>query len=347
MITEETVLIVGAGGSMPYGFPSAAKLRADIISHVGINSFHKALVESYKNDSDKIHIFDRAYEDFRKEFKDSDIPSIDYFINNHPSLNSLGKKAIILNLLEAERGSRFREDMQDRSSDWYTILYRKMISSLNSKIDFQKFCDNKVSIITFNYDRSLEHYLFRSLSNLFEGIKENDVIEQLKSLKIIHLYGSLGHLPWQEGELGKDALSYGRELGHHEISQFEDNIKIINEAVIPSEVHEIISNAKRIYFLGFGFDEVNLSNIGFPDCICVEKEVYSTTIGLASKKVAEIENKILDRFELLPPSSISPNRFLQGHSTLEHSYRKMQLKDEFGKLAFDYKNCLELLSEYL
>jgi hypothetical protein len=53
------------------------------------------------------------------------------------------------------------------------------------------FEDNKLSVITFNNDRSLEAFLFLSLQNLY-GFDVKTALERLDKIPIVHLYGSLG-----------------------------------------------------------------------------------------------------------------------------------------------------------
>ena len=52
--------------------------------------------------------------------------------------------------------------------------------------------------IVDHFDRSLEHFLFSSLQRTY-GAKDSDVAEVLEKIRIIHLDGRLGYLPWQNG----------------------------------------------------------------------------------------------------------------------------------------------------
>ena len=55
---------------------------------------------------------------------------------------------------------------------------------------FEDFHTNKVSFVTFNYDRSLEHFLCRSLANSFAKT-EAEAGEVISKIPIIHLHGRL------------------------------------------------------------------------------------------------------------------------------------------------------------
>jgi len=57
--------------------------------------------------------------------------------------------------------------------DWYQYFCDKLNTS------FEEFDQNKISIITFNYDRSLEHSLFTALKNSY-GKNDRDCALKLK-----------------------------------------------------------------------------------------------------------------------------------------------------------------------
>ena len=104
---------------------------------------------------------------FAEAFKKSSIPSIDQFLALNPNFQNVGKIAIATAMLKYEKESRFREDIDDPSKDWYRLLYEKMIEGFSSPNFLEALGDNKVSFMTFNYDRSLEHFLYESLLNSF------------------------------------------------------------------------------------------------------------------------------------------------------------------------------------
>jgi hypothetical protein len=65
-----------------------------------------------------------------------------------------------------------------------------MLSGCKSIQDLSK---NKITVITFNYDRSLEHYLIRTARSFF-GVSESDAVSAISSIRIRHVYGRLGKL---------------------------------------------------------------------------------------------------------------------------------------------------------
>jgi hypothetical protein len=126
---------------------------------------------------------------------------------------------------------------------------------------------NKLSIVTFNYDRSLEHYLFTVIQNTF-GKSPEQCAAQLNQLDIVHVHGSLGRLPWQQESAFSAALplEYGKYSEKPHIDIARKNIQIIPEAKAESpefkRAHDLLNKAERIYFLGFGYHKANVNKLG-------------------------------------------------------------------------------------
>ena len=63
----------------------------------------------------------------------------------------------------------------------------------DERVSSNEFSEHALSIITFNYDRSLEEYLYRVLGALYN----RDAEELVQGLSIIHVHGDLGPLDWE------------------------------------------------------------------------------------------------------------------------------------------------------
>jgi hypothetical protein len=61
--------------------------------------------------------------------------------------------------------------------------------------DVGKLFEN-VSIIKFNYDRCIEHFLLYAIHDIYH-LDAGRTEELLSTLKIVHPYGTIGRLPWQ------------------------------------------------------------------------------------------------------------------------------------------------------
>jgi hypothetical protein len=127
-LTKSTVLILGAGASMPYGFPSGDELKERIIS--SLESFPKRAgpatqLENLMHESgiDADHV-----EEFRDELAGALHITIDRFLQNRPNFEGIGKLAIAATLIPFEHDSiiplfspwKARPETQARSAEgWY------------------------------------------------------------------------------------------------------------------------------------------------------------------------------------------------------------------------------------
>ena len=152
------------------------------------------------------------------------------------------------------------------------------------KSSFEEFDKNRISFITFNYDRSLEQFLFAALRNQFNKTPV-ECAEKLKNIPIIHLYGQLDSLPWQDKK--------GYEYKHVRdsfvrIRNARQNIKLItkerevNESPEFQAAYKLIENSKKIYILGFGFDETNLGRLNIN--LMKDKAIIATCLGLEESR---------------------------------------------------------------
>ncbi len=362
MIKEQTVLVLGAGASCDLGFPLGKKLWQDIYSFVHAKSYG-IRKGGTKNTSTRIGIDNskllaRLLElavglGLEKEQKETDVTfvekfgeelfeaqpiSIDQFLSDRPEYSLIGRICIVfcISIYEDENSERFIPTMSEGSVDyvfpkfgWYEYLWYKMTESVDSIEGFKK---NKVTVITFNYDRSLEFYLFRSLKAKF-GKYEAEAADVFADIEIKHVYGKLAPFYWEHNylninsDLSKDRLAkkctdfcpwepsvlirlWG-DVGSHGMDQrdFDDNrtvltdearseivntfidaannIKIYSEVIDAHKSREYLNNfnnAKRIYFLGFGYHEQNLLALGMNDTDRVLNEsvkIFGTAYGMS------------------------------------------------------------------
>jgi len=110
MITEETVFILGAGASAPYGYPTGKKLRHRICKSFTIGRNIMQRLPYYEKIREK-RILSEINE-FKTAFENSSIRSIDLFLAMNPFFSYIGKIAIIQNIIMAESSSKFRLDMR-------------------------------------------------------------------------------------------------------------------------------------------------------------------------------------------------------------------------------------------
>ena len=197
-----------------------------------------------------------------------------------------------LSILHAEKRSVFREKVEKREHDWYFRLFGNLTREATTKEEYHRFGDNHISFITFNYDRSLEQFLFESLLNSFEGVDEHRAREQLARIPIIHVYGKPAPLPWELCD-EPEGLPYGdSELATFNLLDAVDNIHVVHEErANPSleGARELISQAERIFFLGFGYAKENLDTLGLPTILKPTQRIYGTAMGFIPKDIMDMQ----------------------------------------------------------
>ncbi len=287
MIKVPTLLILGAGASAPYGYPTGKQLRKNILEKYKLPSNRRKLMQ-FSIEDDRINKFYNA-------FLKAPIGSIDAFLEHNADFATLGKLLISMEIINCEK-----EEFIYEKEDWYQLLFKKMMSS------FDKFQDNELLVISFNYDRSFEHFLITAMQNTF-GKSENECADKIQSFPIIHMYGQIGYLPWQK----KNPLrTYRMTDSLEQIKECSRLIQTIHEASV-NDLNEndllaknLVKRAERIYFLGFGYHQSNIEKVGIlelPDPI--QKEVLGTRFNLTEKEADDITLQTLKKIRLNLPNS--------------------------------------------
>jgi hypothetical protein len=276
MITKKTVLILGAGASVPYGYPSGYQLYEAIYNNLlnSSNLKYGILRDLNFNENDIIK--------FRTDLHYSSKGSVDAFLEWRPEYIEIGKAAIAIELIGYENTEKLFDDKN--TQHWYRYLYNKLNAS------FDEFDKNKISFITFNYDRSLEHYLFTALRHSY-GKPLDECSAKIKNIPIIHVHGILGYLPWQ----GNPSRGYHYGMGElDKIKESYSFIKIIHENIDNdpefSQAHKLIEDAEIICFLGFGYNRTNIKRLYFRRALNNIKRISGTTYGLTEQECADIKH---------------------------------------------------------
>jgi hypothetical protein len=250
-----TTLVLGAGSSCGYGFPVGRGLREKILRLDPANE--SVCIE--------LGVKGKQLRSFIEEFRYSQSDSIDDFLAHRDEFASAGKAAIAKILLHCERGDAlFQHDQVD---PWYQLL----LWTLRAGHSWKDFDPSWLSVVTFNYDRSLEYFLYRSLRSHY-GEPKDAIAERLSQLKIFHVYGSLG-VPWP----GLGHIPYAPEDAQMAqfIPQAAAGLKVIPEGRDndPSldPIKQCLREAERICLLGFAFDQTNLRRIGAPQAFLTEQ----------------------------------------------------------------------------
>lgn len=246
----KTVLILGAGASCGYGFPVGSRLRQMILD--------------LRDDEDAANAMGFGPSTLRRfvdAFRASQNYSIDSFLGRRPELVEIGKAAIAYVLLACEQKADLTAD--SNTDHWYQYLVNELAAD-----EWNTFDPSWLSIVTFNYDRSLPFYLSETLQNIYNKSHE-EVTERLSSLKMVHVYGRLGDpftgIPF--GNLNTEHMyAYVRDAARELVIIPEGR----DDSPTVTNSQALIRSAERICFLGFGFDETNIRRLGAPQCFLNE-----------------------------------------------------------------------------
>jgi hypothetical protein len=281
MITEPTVLILGAGASSDYGFPLGRGLRNDVCDGLGPR-YDDVLTEAG---------FDAgAMKEFVNSLRHSGYSSVDWFLEDRPEFIDVGKAAIAAALIPRESPDRLFPPLASENH-WYELLVNTLDDPLGA------FAENHLSIVTFNYDRSLEYYLFRVLENRLRS--ERLAVEALNSFDVIHVHGALGALT----PLVDNGRPYSPTINPEAIRTAAEQIIIVGEASEGTEPFERarhkLQEAKRIVFLGFGFHRESVRRLGvfnepWDDEHRQRVRVGGTTRGIPQHTWLDIQENILN-----------------------------------------------------
>jgi len=237
IVTEETTFVIGAGASFPYGYPIGQKLKKYICEeHCNelAGTISKLMCPEYEQEE-----YAKRIRSFQKYFWNCPY-TIDKFMRINPEFNVIGKQLIAASLFPKEDSTLLNKIEKD---NWY-LSFADLID-----LSFDNITKNKMNIITFNYDRSLEEFLFRSLFYLHSmKKKKEDCRDKINKLSIIHTYGYLAPLGWKDEEFGREYRV--KALTREDMVNAVNNITIIGENIdsstaINSQIKVQLGNVKK------------------------------------------------------------------------------------------------------
>ena len=305
-MSKKITFILGAGASRPYGFPTGMELRNLLIKldREDLQRLHTFVINSFATaphplrlpPDDELRKIKHELEtlerignrigltrssdspanqqsDFANVFKFSGIASIDAFLSHRDDYAEIGKKAIASSILDFENKSTLEE------WDWYGLLWSKIKNYIEIQNDQITLKPMPIDIVTFNYDRSLEYFLWKAMQSTFRCSQER-ALALVSEMNIIHFYGSLGPI------YGENAVPYGGE----NVNDAAKNIKVIpyeRSGHAKAELSEDQAKSlglihglnKSIVYMGFGFDEQNCNLLKL-DSLPKTHSIYGTTFGL-------------------------------------------------------------------
>ncbi len=292
MIKRRTVLILGAGASAPFGFPSGRKLRDDIVAGLS-----KEIAQPFQlltaAGFDAHHVVS-----FRDALRRSGQPSVDVFLEYRPEFIQVGKLAMAASLIPYEDDAK----LWGGDDNWYEHLWKHLGPSLMDDV-----AQSQLSVITFNYDRSLEHFIFSALRNAY-NIDTDDAARYLREvIRIVHVHGTLGELPFADAGRG-----ISRAYHPGDPSNLKDaavaaakTIKIVHEGARDDaefvQARQLLTQAQMVCFLGFGYLKANVERLEIVN-LSQNVSLYGTAYLLMDGERAAASGLINNRVNLGSPN---------------------------------------------
>ncbi len=289
---KKLVFVIGAGASYEAGLPTGEGLKG-IISE--LLNFQLKTGRLIKGD----HIIHEALKIYLSERKEKNINdytgvarhisssmpyavSIDNFIHEHRANQRIalcGKLAIVNAIATAERHCKLTVNRSEASpklnenklkDTWYIPFFKLLRHNCTVEELKQRF--RSITLIIFNYDRCVEHFLYHSLRTYYQ-LSENDTASIIGAMNIYHPYGKIGHHPQADykfqvaytadGEKYYLPVEFGEELDAYTILKISKEIKTFTEVSDPNsteivEIRSKIAEANRIVFMGFAYDKLNM-----------------------------------------------------------------------------------------
>jgi hypothetical protein len=307
---------------LPTGFQLAEQIRVGLGFRFEASQLRKgdealfkadeAILDLLKNRFSNVDLYVKAGCELSATI--ATFPSIDealHWWRARQEIVELGKLAIAYYILGAERrsplyGKDGSIDVEAANGTWLATFISMALSGLER--DEAKRAFENVSIINFNYDRTIETYLHQALQQQ-GAISADGAAECVAQLKVIRPYGSIGKLDWQE----QSGIRFGGNTKPEQTLEVAtNNIRTFTEQIegdtIPRSINEVLENAHLVIFLGFGFHEQNMRLLEpktpgtYRPSVGV---VIGTTKGIDNKNNTAIENFMRNRLGLLNPTLVS------------------------------------------
>jgi len=290
------VLVLGAGASKPFGYPVSDELRDWIVAATRPEKLGRlrSHIESrtpalrLDGEADSFIYFlmyrcgyePRVFAELHDAMMLSNNSTIDRFLRNNEHFAEIGKAMISYGIQK----THVVQDTENRNfidrtyntislaprENWYKQLLDIMQAECHSGSDISR---NKLEILTFNYDTSLEEYLRMSASNAmrFGTVDYNQIV------RISHVYGQL--------EMPPSKRMHVENFFHHCVDTSK-KIGIVGEGKHKASEYLRYRNIDKIALLGFGFDPEN-AKLVFEDSALNVREFlahnFDGRIGVANR----------------------------------------------------------------
>lgn len=322
---KQTVFVIGAGAGVDIGMPTGEALSNQIAQKVNIRfeggvkriggdaEMVDALMQQARIDDENVNNYYSAGRSIAAGIQYT--RSIDSYIHTHrhdPLIKTCAKIAIAQTIIRSEKQSKIFVnetkypprylDHDGFLKSWLLDFFRILQEGIIARETLGNFAQN-VTIINFNYDRCVEHCLFRALQDLYQ-IDQAKAADIIKSMRIFHPYGKVAPLPWQD----QGGLAYGGDPHGLDVHwpTFAKNIWTYNEEIEQGEelqrLRTALAEADVVVFLGFHFHRQNLELLS-PAGEKKSRAVYGSAYDRSDADILVIKGQIIDLFHQVSDST--------------------------------------------
>lgn len=307
MLSAKTVFVIGAGASFEVGLPVGLTLKDTIANKLDIRfddfGYHlisgdaKIADEIRRKSPENINAYLHSCWQIRDGIPLS--PSIDDFIDAHQHdqlIATCGKLAIAQSILEAERNIKLYFKPPDKKglnllgiqNTWFIDFYHLLCQKV-TKASLDHVFDN-VTVICFNYDRCIEHFLTHALATHW-NISVTESYSLVSKLSIFHPYGVIGeYLP---GKLRM--LPFGNDH-MPPFDEIVNTVRTYTERVKDTDglatMRAAVQQAEVLVFLGCAYHPNNMDLLMTPGGATSIKRVFATRKGISDEDLPLVEQSI-------------------------------------------------------
>jgi hypothetical protein len=305
----KVLFVLGAGSSKSLNFPLGGELKGQLLASLNPNhTVYRALIKS--------GFIESQVTAFADELDGAEFDTIDEHIReiDDVEIRKIGKRAVAYLIRASENATALRHK-DDKVRHWYKTLANH----------FRRFPDHvspdQFSFISYNYDRSLPHYLYETLS--LRRIPIPKVKAFAGPLNFFHIHGHVGPLPWQVDRGGEDKsyYKYGAVMSEMDLAAHIPDILLPDdergEGIMAAR---LAANAQIIAFIGFGFHETNMSLLPF-----------------ATNAPKVIPNTSLRRYFSINPEAPPKDLLLEGRTVIHLPGSAEDVMEQFFQRLADGK----------
>lgn len=291
---ENAVLVLGAGASCDYGFPTGKELKEEILgfefkfeqyfqpfhSNVDQNSRQSLFFEFLKSNDFEVDFV----KEFMFNFRSTGAESIDEFLQYS---NEKNQKYLAFGVYLIYY---FIENKEVKLSLNLTNWIEKFVRHCMNSSYRDSFLENPPKVITFNYDRYFQN-------KIEYNIRENYGFSSFKYKDLIHVYGQTSGRYYFENH----SLNAGNFERYKEECKSISLIREVNVEEDPKVdiIRKTIDDARKVYLLGYGFNKINnrilFKNTNNLQRLINSEVLLSTRVSLdlgIVKKIQELNPKI-------------------------------------------------------